>query len=135
MRNYVELEKRVFVGNFVFSVANVANTKRPGVIFQFFTRPSRSQNDDPEAGCDVKVGFSEPQSHERGRPHPRCVATSELVVGRRAKLLKRVQGEHQWQAGLQLPFRVANIESSATRQGKPVSPAKRFHHGGLWALK
>ena len=62
-------------------------------------------------------------------------ATSESVVGRRAKLLNGFVVEHHWQAGLQLPFRAATIEPSATRQGKPVSPAKRCHQGGLWALK
>ncbi len=87
MRNYAEPEKRVFVGNLVFSIFNEDNTKKPGVNVQFFTRPKRFQNGEPEAGCDVKVGFSEPQSHERGRSHQRCAATGESVVGRRAKLL------------------------------------------------
>jgi hypothetical protein len=126
MRNYVELAKRVFVGDFAISAANVANTKRPGVIFQFFTRPSRYQNGAPEAGCDVKVGFAEPPSHERGRPQ-RCAATSESIVGRSAKRLNGFVVEPRWQADLQLPFRVANTESAAIRQGKPVSPAKRCH--------
>jgi len=57
MRNYVEVEKHVFIGEFSNWFANRSNTKRPGVIFSFFTRPTRFCNVDPEAGCDRKVGF------------------------------------------------------------------------------
>jgi len=134
MRNYVETEKCLFGGDFIFSAANVDNTKKPGVIFRFFTRPTQYQNVDPEAGCNVKVGLK-PQFHERGRSRVKRDATSESVVGRRAELLNGFIKEHHWQAGLQLPFRVALIEPPAARQCKPVSPAKRFRHGGLWALK
>jgi hypothetical protein len=87
MRNYVEVEKCVFIGEFANGVWNRSNRKRPGVIFHFFTRPTRFQNGDPEAGCDVKVGFLEPQSHERGRAHTGRAAIRDSVVGRRAKLL------------------------------------------------
>jgi hypothetical protein len=69
MRNYVETEKCLFAGVLIFSAANVDNTKRPDVIFQFFTRPTRYQNGDSEAGCDVKirltVGMSTPLSTQR----------------------------------------------------------------------
>ena len=47
----------MFAGVFVFSAANAGNTKRPGVMFDFFTRPTWFKNVDPEAGCDVKVGL------------------------------------------------------------------------------
>lgn len=86
MRNYAETEKCLFAGDFLFSVADADNTKRPDVIVQFFTRPTRYQNVDPEAGCDVKVGLK-PQSHDRGRSRTSRDATSESVVGRRTKLL------------------------------------------------
>src|SRR5208282_955274 len=86
MRNYVETEKCLFAGVFIFSAANVDNTKRPDVILQFITRPIRHRNVDPEAGCDVKVGLK-PQSHERDRSRVKRDATSETVVGRRTELL------------------------------------------------
>lgn len=71
LRNSVETGKRVFVGEFAKSGGNQGNSKRPGVIFHFFTRLRRFQDGDPEAGCDVKDGFSEPQSLDRGPSPPR----------------------------------------------------------------
>ncbi len=137
MRNYVEVEKRMFIGEIANRVGNPSNTKRPGVNVQFFTRPTQFCNADPEAGCDVKAGFNY-RSHNlmsgvvREQSHD---ATSESVVGRRTELLNGFIMEHQWQAGLQLPFRVVPIEPPATHECKPVSPAKRCHQGGLRALK
>lgn len=90
LRNNVEMEKCLFAGDFLFSVADADNTIGPGVILQFFTRPTRHQNVDPEAGCEVKVG-SKPQSHDRGRSRTRRDATSESVVGPRTKLLSGLQ--------------------------------------------
>ena len=133
MRNYVEIERRGFIGESANGVGNWRNTKRPGAKLFFFTRPTRVQDVGPEAGCDVKVGFNN-RSHNlmsgvvRGPSHD---ATSESVGGRRAKLLNGFGVEHQWQAGLQLPFRATPIESPATRQCKPVSPAKRFYQGWI----
>ena len=86
--------------------------------FKFFTRPQRIQDDGPEAGCDVKVDFSEPQSLDRGPSRPRREATSDAVVGRRAKLLNGFN-EHQWQAGLQLPFQATTIEPPMASHRKP----------------
>jgi hypothetical protein len=91
MRNYAETGKRVFIGKFAIAGWNASNTKRPGVNSYFFTRPKRFRNVDPEAGCDVKVGLeARLRSHNlmigvvRDQSHD---ATSESVVGRRAKLL------------------------------------------------
>jgi hypothetical protein len=98
LRNSVETGKRVFVGKSANWGGDQGNTKRPDVIAHFFTRPQRFQDFDPEAGCDVKVGFCEPQSLDRGRSHPRRDATSNAVVGRRAKPLNGFS-EHHWQAG------------------------------------
>lgn len=88
------------------------------MIFYFFTGPKLFQDVDLEAGCDVKVGFCEPQSLDRGPARQRREATSDAVVGRRAKLLNGF-GEHHWQAGLQLPFRAVTSEPSATPKRKP----------------
>jgi hypothetical protein len=87
MRNYVVIEKRVFIGKYAKWIGNRSNTKRPGVNLLFFTRPKRFQDVDPEAGCDMQVGL---WSHNlmsgvvRDKSH---AATSESVVGRRTKLL------------------------------------------------
>ncbi len=89
MRNYVEVQMGVFIGDFTNGVWNRNNTKMPGVNSLFFTRPKRFQDVDPEAGCDVNVGFNY-RSHNLmiGVVREQCHdATSESVVGRRAELL------------------------------------------------
>jgi hypothetical protein len=135
MRNYVEMEKCLFAGGFVFSTADADNTKRPGVIFDFFTRPTRIKNVDPEAGCDVKVGL---ESHNlmngvvRAQGH---VATSESVVRRRTKLTNGLQLSTIGRPVYNFPSGSGLIQSPATRQGKKVSLAKRFNQGGLGANK
>jgi hypothetical protein len=118
LRNSDETGKRVFVGKSANWGGDLGNTKRPGVIFHFFTRLKRYQDGDPEAGCDVKVGFCEPQSLDRGPSRQRREATSDAVVGRRAKLLIGFS-EYHWQAGLQLPFRAVTSEPPATPKRKP----------------
>lgn len=119
MRNYVEVEKRVFIGEFANWVGNRSNTKRPSVNLLFFTRPNRFQDVDPEAGCDMKVGL---WSHNlmsgvvRVKRHD---ATSESVVGRRTKLLNGFVGTPL--AGrftASLPGRGHQTTGDATRQAR-----------------
>ena len=75
MRNYVESEERIFIGEFAETDVNRSNTKRPGVFFPF----SRGQRDFEmltrrrAATCRLAL---EPQSHERGRS---CQGTSPPV--------------------------------------------------------
>jgi hypothetical protein len=131
MRNYVEMEKCMFAGVFVFSAANAGNTKRPGVMFDFFTRPTWFKNVDPEAGCDVKVGL---ESHNlmsgvvRALGH---VATSESGVRRRTKLTNGLQLSTIGRPVYNFPSGSGLIQSPTTRQDKKVSLAKRFNQGGL----
>ena len=130
MRNYVETEKCLFAGVFIFWAANVDNTKRPDVILQFITRPIRHRNVDPEAGCDVKVGLK-PQSHERDRSRVKRDATSETVVGRRTELLNGFVWNISGRPVYNFPSGSGFIQSPAAQQCKKVSPAKRFNQGRL----
>lgn len=134
MRNNVKTEKCLFAGDFLISIGDADNTKRPGVILQFFTRPTRYQNVDSEAGCDVKVGLK-PQSHDRGRSRTRRDATSESVVGRRTKLTNGLQLSTIGRPVYNFPSGSGLIQSPATRQSKKVSSAKRFNHRRLGANK
>ena len=61
-------------------------------------------------------------------------ATSDRVGACGAKLHERVQNEHQWQAGLQLPFRFAfNPPRLPPRRKRLFLPRKGPPAGGWFA--
>jgi hypothetical protein len=78
------------------------------------------QVEEPEAGRMVQSQIINLVNGVVTRSLAAADATSDRVGACGAKLHERVLGEHQWQAGLQLPFRFALNAPTPLELGKRV---------------